>query len=174
LCIYVLNRGANSHPPGGFVDFLNKNIAVHAQGLSHGSSFKPIHVGDDTNIADCGRTHVLWTKDEDRRLVGAWLNNSNDPIHSNYKKNDQYWKEVAAYNSGTSKNRARQLKHIKDLFGRIKKRVAWFCGSWKETNALWASGESDVDLMDKELKLYEEEHKNDGPFMFMHCWDIYS
>ena len=104
--------------------------------------------------------------------VGAWLNNSNDPIHSNYKKNDQYWKEVAAYNSGTSKNRARQLKHIKDLFGRIKKRVAWFCGSWKETNALWASGESDVDLMDKELKLYEEEHKNDGPFMFMHCWDI--
>ncbi|KAG2642033.1 hypothetical protein PVAP13_2KG266900 [Panicum virgatum] len=148
---------------------------VHAQGLSHGSSFKPIHVGDDTNIADCGRTHVLWTKDEDRRLVGAWLNNSNDPIHSNYKKNDQYWKEVvAAYNSGTSKNQARQLKHIKDLFGRIKKRVAWFCGSWKETSALWASGESDVDLMDKELKLYEEEHKNDGPFMFMHCWDIYS
>ena len=41
-----------------------------------------------------------------------------------------------------------------------------------KTNALWASGESDVDLMDKELKLYEEEHKNDGPFMFMHCWDI--
>ena len=66
------------------------------------------------------------------------------------------------------------LKHIKDRFGRIKKRVAWFCGSWKEANALWASGESDVDLMDKELKLYEEEHKNDGPFMFMHCWDIYS
>jgi len=64
------------------------------------------------------------------------------------------------------------LKHIKDRFGRIKKRVAWFCGSWKEANALWASGESDVDLMDKALKLYEEEHKNDGPFMFKHCWDI--
>ena len=69
MCIYVLNRGADSHPPGGFLDLLNKNIPVHAQGGSDGSSFKPIHVGDDTNIADCGRTHVLWTKDEDCRLV---------------------------------------------------------------------------------------------------------
>jgi len=96
VCIYVLNRGADSHPPGGFLDLLNKNIPVHAQGCSDGSSFKPINVGDDTNGADCGRTRMLWTKYEDRRLVGAWLNNSNDPIHSNYKKNDQYWKEVVA------------------------------------------------------------------------------
>jgi len=88
--------GADSHPPGGFLDLLNKNIPVHAQGGSDGSSFKLINVGDDTNGADCGRTRMLWTKDEDRRLVGAWLNNSNDPIHSNYKKNDQYWKEVVA------------------------------------------------------------------------------
>jgi hypothetical protein len=81
------------------------------------------------------------------------LNNSNDPIHSNYKKNEQYWKEVtAAYNSAILKNRARLLKQVKDRFGRIKKRVAWFCGNWKEANALRASGESDADLMDKAQK----------------------
>jgi hypothetical protein len=101
------------------------------------------------------------------------LNNSNDPIHSNYKKNEQYWKEVtAAYNSAILKNRARLLKQVKDRFGRIKKRVAWFCGNWKEANALWASGESDADLMDKALNLYEEEHKKYGPFLFRHCWDV--
>jgi hypothetical protein len=101
------------------------------------------------------------------------LNNSNDPIHSNYKKNEQYWKEVtAAYNSAILKNRARLLKQVKDRFGRIKKRVAWFCGNWKEANALRASGESDADLMDKALNLYEEEHKKDGPFLFRHCWDV--
>uniref|UniRef100_J3MRP4 No apical meristem-associated C-terminal domain-containing protein n=1 Tax=Oryza brachyantha TaxID=4533 RepID=J3MRP4_ORYBR len=106
-------------------------------------------------------------------LVGAWLNNSNDPIHANYKKNEQYWKEVtAAYNSAVPKKRARLMKQVKDRFGRIKKRVQWFCGSWKEANALWASGESDVDLMDRAMKLYEEEHKKDGPFSFKHCWDI--
>ena len=37
---------------------------------------------------------------------------------------------------------------------------------------MWASGKSDVDLMDRALKLYEEEHKNDGPCMFKHCWDV--
>jgi hypothetical protein len=101
------------------------------------------------------------------------LNNSNDPIHSNYKKNEQYWKEVtAAYNSVTPKSRARLLKQVKDRFGRIKKRVQWFYGSWKEANALWASGESDVDLMDRALASYEADHKKDGPFMFKHCWDV--
>jgi hypothetical protein len=64
------------------------------------------------------------------------------------------------------------MKCIQDRFGRIKKRVAWFCGSWKEANSLWDSGESDVDLMDRALKLYEEEHKKDGSFMFKHCWEV--
>lgn len=55
---------------------------------------------------------------------------------------------------------------------RIKKRVAWFCGSWKEANTMWASCESDVDLMERALASYEEEHKIDDPFMFKHCWDV--
>lgn len=64
------------------------------------------------------------------------------------------------------------MKQIKDRFGRIKKRVAWFCASWKEANALWGSGESDMELMERAMKIYEEEHKDDGPFVFKHCWDI--
>ncbi|KAF8700983.1 hypothetical protein HU200_033874 [Digitaria exilis] len=128
---------------------------------------------EDFDLQVLTEKRMMWTKDEDIILVGAWVNNSNDPIHANYKKDDQYWKEVtAAYNSAIPKNRARLMKCTKDRFGRIKKRVAWFCGSWKEANALWASGESDVNLMDRALKLYEEEHKKDGPFMFKHCWDV--
>jgi hypothetical protein len=100
------------------------------------------------------------------------LNNSNDPIQSNYKKNEQYWKEDAAvYNSTTPKNRARLVKQVKDRFGRIKKKVAWFCASWKEANALYASGESDVDLKKRAMQTYEADHK-DGPFMFEHCWEF--
>ena len=105
--------------------------------------------------------------------VSAWINSSNDPVQSNYKKNDQYWKGVTdIYNSTTPKNRVRQVKQIKDHFARIKKRVAWFCGCWKEANALWASGESDADIEDKAMKSYEKEHEKDGPFMFKHCWDV--
>ncbi|KAL6840948.1 hypothetical protein ACP4OV_012778 [Aristida adscensionis] len=167
--------GLDSHPPGGFLNFLKKNTQSPPQAVCNGSPSHPINVGDGANSDECTRTEkrLSWTKEEDLRLVSAWLNNSNDPIQSNYKKNDQYWNGVAAvYNSTTPKNRARLVKQIKDRFARIKKRVAWFCGSWKEANALWASGESDVDLMERALKTYEEEHKKDGPFMFKHCWDV--
>jgi hypothetical protein len=57
------------------------------------------------------------------------------------------------------KNRARLMKCIKDRFGRIKNRVAMFCGSWKEANALWASGEFDVDLMDRAQKFMKRSIK---------------
>ncbi|PUZ50278.1 hypothetical protein GQ55_6G046200 [Panicum hallii var. hallii] len=154
--------GVDLHPPSGFVNLLNKNASNPTQDVNNGSSSQPINIYDDTDYSK-----------EDLILVGAWLNNSKDPIQSNYKKNDQYWKDVAvAYNRAVPKNRARQVKHIKDRFARIKKKVTWFCESWKEANTLWASGESDADLMNKALKLYEDEHKKEGPFMFKHCWDV--
>jgi hypothetical protein len=103
------------------------------------------------------------------------VNNSNDPVQANYKKNDQYWKGVAdVFNSTTPKDRVRTAKQIKDHFGRIKKRVACFCGNWKEANAMWASGESDEDVMNRALESYAEDHKKDGPFMFRHCWEVLS
>ncbi|EEE55751.1 hypothetical protein OsJ_04254 [Oryza sativa Japonica Group] len=174
-CLFC--RGVDSHAPGGLLKFLRKTTPRTEQHVCNGSSSQPINVGDDCNVGDCVRTEkrLPWTKEEDLRLVSAWLNNSNDPIQSNYKKNDQYWNGVAAvYNNTTPKNRARQVKQVKDRFGRIKKRVAWFCASWKEANALWASGESEVNLMDRTVKSYEEDHKKDGPFMFKHCWDVLS
>ncbi|KQK14147.2 hypothetical protein BRADI_1g14556v3 [Brachypodium distachyon] len=111
----------DSYPPGGFLS-LFQNTSSQAQAISNGTPQQPINVGDDNNGGNCPRTEkrLLWTKD-------AWLNNSNDPIQSNYKKNDQYWKDVAAvYNSTTPKNRARLVKQVKDRFARVKKRVAWF------------------------------------------------
>ncbi|CAN6251403.1 unnamed protein product [Urochloa humidicola] len=76
--------GVDSNPPGGLLNFLNKNTPKHgpAQAGINGSSLQPINVGDDTHGSACPRTEkrMLWTKDEDITLVGAWLNNSNDPI----------------------------------------------------------------------------------------------
>ncbi|KAK1618589.1 hypothetical protein QYE76_024106 [Lolium multiflorum] len=165
--------GFDSHSPGDFPSFFANTSSTQA--VENGTSSQPINVGDNTNGDDCARTEkrLLWTKEEDLRLVSAWLNNSNDPIQSNYRKNEQYWKEVAAvYNSTTPKNRARLVKHVKDRFAKIKKKVAWFCASWKEANALYASGESEVDLKKRAMQTYEEDHKEDDPFMFHHCWEV--
>ncbi|KAI5012228.1 hypothetical protein ZWY2020_024362 [Hordeum vulgare] len=145
--------GFDSHPHGGFLNLIN-NTSSHAKARNNWSSLQPINGSNEKG----GR---------------AWLQNSNDPIQSNYRKNDQYWKDVAAvYNSTTPKNRERQVKQVKDRFAKIKKKVAWFCGSYREAEALYASGENDADLKKRAIQTYEEDHKDDGPFMFEHCWEV--
>jgi hypothetical protein len=65
-----LDRGLDAHPTGGFLNIL-KSTPQPAQGGSNGTSSQPINIGDDTNATDCARTEkrLLWTKDEDLRLV---------------------------------------------------------------------------------------------------------
>lgn len=73
-----------------------------------------------------------WTKDEELRLVNAWLENTNNPIDGICKKTGRYWGDVANhYNSTTPRDRIRSMKPLKDHFQKIKKRVAWFCSAWK-------------------------------------------
>ncbi|KAL6599942.1 hypothetical protein ACP70R_045593 [Stipagrostis hirtigluma subsp. patula] len=128
-----------------FHNFLD--TPTHAQAVSNGSSSQSINVGDGTNARDCVRTkkRLSWTEEEDLILVSAWLSHSNDPKKLNYKKNEQFWEAVTAvYNNKIRKERSRKVKQVKDHFEKIK----------------------------KALKTCEEEHKNDGPFMFEHCWEV--
>lgn len=69
--LYFFYRGSDSHPPGGFLNFLKKNTSSHAQVVSNGSSSQPINIGDDTNGGDIARTEkrLTWTKEEDLKLV---------------------------------------------------------------------------------------------------------
>lgn len=73
------------------------------------------------------------------------------------------------YNSTTPKNRRREVKQTKDRWHRVNKKVGWFCASWLKASRTYASGQSDDQLMDKALKIYEEDYK-EGQFMFMYCW----
>lgn len=103
--------------------------------------------------------------------MSAWLNNSNDPINGNCKKTDRYWGDVTdEYNSTTPNNRRRTSKQLKDQFQKIKKKVAWFCASWKEAISVRTSGQSYEQVMDNAQRIYEEY--KDGPFMLKHCWMI--
>jgi hypothetical protein len=67
----------DSNPPGGFLNFLNKNTPKHvpAQAVNNSSSSQPINVDDDSNGFDCHRTQkrMLWRKDEDITLVSYFL-----------------------------------------------------------------------------------------------------
>ncbi|BAF05014.2 Os01g0385600 [Oryza sativa Japonica Group] len=163
--------GLESRPLGGLVDFI-KNTTDPMHHVTEGCQLQPINV-ENGNNGNSTRTEkrLGWSTEEDLRLVSAWLNNSNDPIESNFKKNDKYWADVAAaYNSTTPSSRFRQVKQVKDRFSKIKKKVGNFCCSWKEANSLYASGECNVDLMAKAQKIYENDFK-DGPFLLTQCWN---
>jgi hypothetical protein len=65
----VLYRGVDSHPPGGFVNFLKQNASSTAQYMSKASSSQPIDVVDDTNCGSRTEKRLTWTKEEDLVLV---------------------------------------------------------------------------------------------------------
>ncbi|RCV30994.1 hypothetical protein SETIT_6G140800v2 [Setaria italica] len=144
--------GLHAHPPDGFLNMLKST----PQAANNGTASQAIHIESDNNDVDCNRCEkrLTWTKEEDLKL---------------------YWNGVAdLFNKTIPKNRVRSAKQIKDHFGRIKKRVTWFCGNWKEANSMWGSGESDEDVMKRALQSYEEDHKKDGPFAYRHCWEVLS
>lgn len=102
--------------------------------------------------------------------MSSWLNNSNDPINGNNKKNDRYWGDVTSvYNSTTPKNRRRLAKQAKDRWHSINKLVYQFQCSWNKASNIYASGQSDDQLTDKAHAFYEADYKM-GQFRLINCW----
>jgi hypothetical protein len=66
----VLSRGGHSHPPGVLLSFLKNTQAVN-------NEISPQHINVDAedNDGNCARTEkcLLWTKEEDLRLVSYFL-----------------------------------------------------------------------------------------------------
>lgn len=118
--------GMDSYPPGGFLSyFKNSSIPAISLQTSHQPlvphnisiggghpSYAPVMAPhpsmaksspppSDGMIADNVEVYrtdkrLPWTKEEDKRLFSAWLNNSNDPIAGNCKKADRYRQDVTA------------------------------------------------------------------------------
>ena len=63
------------------------------------------------------------------------------------------------------------MKHLKDRWTKIKRWVAFFCGSWKKATSIYLSGYSDEQLKDMAKQFYLDDYK-EGPFTVEHCWKI--
>lgn len=124
---WYVARDNNLHPPGGFTRLVsNPPQNIHFVGPTAYSS-PPIvvtqtpHLNQNSINLDSGdevaRTEkrILWTQEEDVRLMSAWLKNSTDPINGADRRNEQYWGDVVkTYNMTTPKHRTRNQKQAKD------------------------------------------------------------
>jgi hypothetical protein len=64
------------------------------------------------------------------------------------------------------------VKHLKDRWTKIKRWVAFFCGSWKKATSIYLSGYSDEQLKDMTKQFYLDDYPKEGPFTVEHCWKI--
>src|ERR1041385_4924989 len=101
--------------------------------------------------------------------ASAWLENSNDPIDGNNKKNDKYWDDIAAtFNSNSPSNRKRDAGQLKQHFHKVKAKINFFHGEYCAVRKVYTSGYSDDQLKTMALEKYE---KNKGkPFSHLLMW----
>lgn len=124
----------------------------------------------DMEAADEDRQRLYYTKEEDIRLVSAWLRNSVNPIDGNAKKGEYYWKEVAdTFNSTTESDRKRDVKHLKNHWYKTTKKVTSFNSCYNQMRDTYASGRCDQQLMQQALDLYHS--RNGHQFTYVHWWE---
>lgn len=124
----------------------------------------------DVEAIEEEKQRLYYTKDEDVRLVSAWLNNSVNPIEGNAKKREYYWKEVAdAYNSTTESDRKRDIKNLKNHWYKTTPKVTSFNGCYNQISDTYASGCCDKQLLQQALDLYHSRHGHQ--FMYVHWWE---
>ncbi|KAF0889107.1 hypothetical protein E2562_021155 [Oryza meyeriana var. granulata] len=118
---------------------------------------------------DEANKRMYYTHEEDLRLVSAWLNNSTDPIEGNARKGETYWTKVAkAFNATTPDERKREVSHLKGHWHKTTKKVSFFNGCYIQLRDAYASGRSDLQLMDQALELYRT--RQGQQFTFTHWW----
>lgn len=72
------------------------------------------------------------------------------------------------YNSTTPENRKRLVKQAKDHWHSLNKLVYQFHCSYTKASAIYASGQSDAQLLEKAHAFYEADYK--AQFHHMDCW----
>jgi len=114
-----------------------------------------------------------WSKEEDEWLVSAWLNNSNDPIDGNSKKSDRFWNQIVqAYNKNAPAHLKKTIIQCKNHWNKTAPKVKNFNAVYNELKIIYASGQSEEQLMKKVRLKYMEDTNTKRPFPFEHWWEM--
>ncbi|CAN6221413.1 unnamed protein product [Urochloa humidicola] len=120
---------------------------------------------------------IMWTVDEDVRVMSAWIEHSTDATCGADKGGGQYWNEVGeTYNKTTPPLRRRSPKQCKDRWHKVNKLTDLFESAYVKARRVFTSGYSAEMWMDAAHKFYVEDNKDCkevvGPFMLTEVWKI--
>jgi len=111
---------------------------------NHGSSSQGVEVLSDEEAIEVDsdienvRTEkrIMWTPDEDEKLMSAWLKNSTDSSIGADRNNEHYWGDVVkSYNMTIPSQRKRNAKQAKDRWHKINRWTDLYeCAKWKTYN----------------------------------------
>ncbi|CAD6239546.1 unnamed protein product [Miscanthus lutarioriparius] len=176
-------------PSGGFMSYFeNQPHNFHLVGAPiHNSPLnRPLSTNNDASSQpeveilldnDNVRTEkrILWTEEEDLRLMSAWIEHSTDSTCGADKGGNQYWGEVVkSYNKTTPPLRKRNLKQCKDRWHKINRWTDLFEYAYVKARRVFTSGYSDQTWTDAAHKFYVEDNKVTklGPFVGIEVWKI--
>ncbi|EAY94372.1 hypothetical protein OsI_16136 [Oryza sativa Indica Group] len=173
------------HPRGGFMSYFGNHAQnSHLVGapiyIADASSPPEVEIlqgNDDGNGNGNVRTEkrILWTEEEDIRLMSAWIEHSTDSTCGADKGGGQYWGEVVeSYNKTTPPLRKRNLKQCKDRWHKINRWTDLFECAYVKARRIFTSGYSNQMWIDAAHKFYVDDNKEAklGPFVLMEVWKI--
>ena len=146
----------------------NDNVNDNEVEILHG---QPDNDNDNDNVRTEKR--ILWTAEEDLRLMSAWIEHSTDSSCGADKGGNQYWGEVVeSYNKTTPPLRKRNLKQCKDRWHKINRWTDLFECAYVKARRVFTSGYSDQMWIDAAHKFYVEDNKDAklGPFVCIEVW----
>jgi len=130
----------------------------------------PVLVNDENEMVRTEK-RIMWTPQEDERLMSAWIENSMDSTTGADRKGEAYWGDVIkAYNKETPPQRKRNAKQAKDRWHKINRWCDLFESEYLKDRRVFTSDYSDEMWMDTAEKFYLD-HKL-GPFVIKNVWKI--
>ncbi|XP_004966767.1 glutathione S-transferase T3-like [Setaria italica] len=188
ICDHVYQlKDKDPHPSGGFMNYFRNqphnfhlvgqpihNSPLNKLSTNNDASSQPeVEILDNDNVRTEKR--ILWTEEEDLRLMSAWIEHSTDSTCGADKGGNQYWGEVVeSYNKTTPPLRKRNLKQCKDRWHKINRWTDLFECAYVKARRVFTSGYSDQMWIDAAHKFYVEDNKDAklGPFVGIEVWKI--
>ncbi|XP_048604765.1 glutathione S-transferase T3-like [Brassica napus] len=122
-------------------------------------------------VESANKERRKWSPNEDKILVGAWLNTSKDPVVSCDQKAERFWKRIVDYYNASPQLVGTvpiELGPAKQRWARINEQVCKFVGCYEAALRGQRSGQNEDDVMKAALDSFFNiyEHK----FSLEHAW----